>query len=116
MTFQNINQLKKEIEKVEKVKEIFAKQPNVRGGMTDNPNVEDVKKWSKWYKKYAPFRKHELDSDVLKAKLQTLEEVLKLIKGNEWLETDDRHTERFREGIKLAHIILKQSIEGKKGK
>lgn len=77
---ETINQLKKEIEEVEKVQKIFARQPNVRRGTTDNPNVEDVKKWHKWYKEYEPFRKHELNSDILQAKLQTLQKVCEEIK------------------------------------
>lgn len=67
----------KEIEEIKKVKSIFAEQPEVRGGMTDNPNVEDVKKWSKWYKKYHPYRKHPLDLEIKQATLKGMQIAIK---------------------------------------
>lgn len=62
--------LREEIEKAKETQEVFRKQPNVRGGMTDNPNVEDTKKWKEWYKNhYAKVRKQSLNSDIPEAKL-----------------------------------------------
>lgn len=40
-----------------------------------------------------------------------ISEVLRMIRGNEYLETDDRHTQAFCDGIKTAHNSLKIQLE-----
>ncbi len=39
-----------------------------------------------------------------------LEKVREMIKGSEYLENDDRHTEGFRSGVKTAHMSLKAQL------
>ena len=40
-----------------------------------------------------------------------IEKVYWMIKQNEWMETDDRHSEGFRSGVKSAHKSLKVQLE-----
>lgn len=37
--------------------------------------------------------------------------VLEMIKGNTYLETDDRHTQAFCDGVKTAHNSLKVQLD-----
>ena len=46
----------------------------------------------------------------LEGQKDALKDVLELIDEERWLEEDERHSERFRDGIKLAHKILKQKL------
>ncbi len=39
-----------------------------------------------------------------------IEKVYRMIKGSEYLEDDDRHTEGFRSGVKTAHKSLKVQL------
>lgn len=40
-----------------------------------------------------------------------VEKVLWMIKQSEYLETDDRHSDRFQAGVKTAHHSLKVQLE-----
>ena len=40
-----------------------------------------------------------------------IEKVYQMIKGSKFLEDDDRHTEGFRSGVKVAHNDLKSQLE-----
>jgi len=39
------------------------------------------------------------------------EKILKVIKGNEYLETDERHTQGFQSGVKLAFKLIKDALQ-----
>ncbi len=43
-------------------------------------------------------------------------EILKVIKNNEYLETDERHTQGFQSGVKLAFKLIKDVLGLKGGK
>ena len=40
--------------------------------------------------------------------------ILQIIKDNEYLETDDRHTQGFQSGIKLAFKLIKDALQEEK--
>ena len=40
-----------------------------------------------------------------------MNKILKVIKDNEYLETDERHTQGFQDGVKLAFKLIKEAIK-----